>query len=486
MRSLFGRFSGGLTLLAATSLGAALLTSACGGDDDGDGGGEGGEGGAVSASGGSGSGSGGADGSGGGGVTPESLVEGVPGASARFLEGFPKVIAGQGDKLLVAGTLDRDFWITRLDASGEIDASFGDGGSVVVPFPAGNSNPLAALDFDIVFGLTVTDDAIYAAGSTRGFAGVTDARFALIKLSLDGELDTSFGRPEEEGLVVLDWTRSSFASSVRVAPDGKLYLVGTLENASSDIALARLNADGTVDSSFSLAGSDVGAVVSNGRSEQAQVSILTEDRLILGGGSDFRVAGLTLSGPYDDTFGTEGWSLHDGGELAAGALTSDGTLFFAGLAPRDGDRVDALRFLRLNQDGSPVDGFGTNGVVDARYDFGDYVLDESLGGAWQDSFVQVHGFSPLEDGGALVYADSLGFLVRYSALVRVNASGELVSDFGQGGLIAFPVALPLFSGAGGNPAHRLYVRGSDAWFVEEAVLTGGNRGVLIHVDLDAL
>src|SRR5690606_12232058 len=142
-------------------------------------------------------------------------------------------------------------------------------------------------------------------GAATGWNGLSDTRWGVAKMSPDGELDSAFA---DEGLKFIDWTIGSRAHRVRVTADEKIYVAGTIENNSTDIAVLRLESNGDVDNTFTLTGEGAGAVVSDNNNEHGTSLSVGEDNILLAGGPDFGVAGLTLEGPYDAAFGTDGWS----------------------------------------------------------------------------------------------------------------------------------------------------------------------------------
>ena len=83
--------------------------------------------------------------------------------------------------------------------------------------------------------------------------------FIVVRLAADGTLDAAFGA---EGIVSADFVRNCrHAYAVIQQSDGKLVLAGTAstpglneEEVSSDMALARFNADGSLDTTFGNAG----------------------------------------------------------------------------------------------------------------------------------------------------------------------------------------------------------------------------------------
>lgn len=478
MKAFGGRWGWGRTVaFSALVLGAAA--PACSGDGASDGGaGAGAEGGAGA--------TGGATGSGGGagaGALP-TIDLGIDAASAIVLDGFPLTIVHDAGALLVAGWSEGDFWVTRLDEDGEVDRTFGTDGRTLVAFPEGDENLLGRANFDAAYALHPTEDAIWVAGAVRGFSALLDTRWGVAKLDSRGVLDETFA---DDGVKLVDWTIGSRAYGVQVDSEARIYLNGTIENASTDMAVARLLPSGEFDTTFSLTGAGAGAVLSDNRNEQGFSGALLEDRYLVAGGPDFAVAATDLEGKYLESFGTDGWSTPAEGNLD-GMLRAGDSFFLAGTEPpNDDSRVEALLVVKMDADGVVDGSFGDGGVARLTYDFGSYVWPELENQAgFEDAFVRVNGLAVLDDGALLVYADAVGFLVRYPIVLKVTPEGELDTTFGQGGLVAFPVAMPLLAGASGQPTTRLAVSGSRAWLVDEGVFEGGNRGFLIRMDLDRL
>src|SRR5207248_8423703 len=100
----------------------------------------------------------------------------------------------------------------------------------------------------------VTTGRIVVAGDTTTGDGQYD--FALARYNTDGSLDTSFG-PGHNGKVVTDFgTDDDQAYAVAIQADGKIVLAGRAhpdipsQDSNYDFALARYNADGSLDTSF--------------------------------------------------------------------------------------------------------------------------------------------------------------------------------------------------------------------------------------------
>ncbi len=114
-------------------------------------------------------------------VDPTFGVDGrasVPGAGSIFAEGM----AVQADgKILIAGTLNSDYIVARLDANGAIDPSFGQSGIATIDLG----------ETDTARSITVQADGKILIAGTSTNAGVN--QFSLVRLNADGSLDTSLG-----------------------------------------------------------------------------------------------------------------------------------------------------------------------------------------------------------------------------------------------------------------------------------------------------
>ena len=185
-----------------------------------------------------------------------------------------------------------------------------------------------------------------------------------------GELDTVFG---VNGRVAITLSGDSLGIAGLQQPDGKLLVVGSTEmpGPHSDFAVLRLNVDGTLDATFGADG--VATVDFNGIGDDANVVLLQPDGKIVAAGSaetseanfDIALARFNGNGTLDTTFGTDGRATLDlggGHEFAAGAvLVQGGRIVVAGTSDANVD-YDVV-FARFNADGILDTTFGTNGSV---------------------------------------------------------------------------------------------------------------------------
>ena len=240
-----------------------------------------------------------------------------------------------------------------LAAPGELDASFGSGGTVITSFGGADVASAVAIQ---------PDGKLVVAGRTN-IAGNTV--FALARYNANGGLDPAFGTG---GLVTTDFGSTDQAFAVALQGDGKIVTAG---RRGSDVIVARYNADGTQDTLFGPANTPGRVITNFGATEQALALVLQPDGKIVvagrtnkpapNGNFDFALARYESTGTLDLTFGTAGLVTTDfGGSVDrafAMALQPDGKLVVVG----DSDANFALA--RYNSDGSLDAGFGAGGKV---------------------------------------------------------------------------------------------------------------------------
>jgi uncharacterized delta-60 repeat protein len=181
---------------------------------------------------------------------------------------------------------NNDFALARYNTTGDLDSSFGatsgsfgPAGTVTTDFGSGD----AAIN-----ALTVSPSGEYlVAGSAfNGTTGNTD--FALGLYNTDGSLDSSFGATSAifgpAGTVTTDFgSGAAQINALTIDPSGEYVAAGNAFNSTTgynDFALARYNADGSLDTTFGAAGSSfgpVGTITTDFGSGDAQVNALAID-----------------------------------------------------------------------------------------------------------------------------------------------------------------------------------------------------------------
>ncbi len=145
--------------------------------------------------------------------------------------------------LVAAGSAGAGVAVVRLDASGEADPSFGNGGLVMVNGLGVNQNLSGP---DHVVGLALQGDDILVAKHT------SDGHFGLVRLLSNGSVDTSFG---VNGMSSANFGGTDDADSIIQENTGQILVLGTsLQNNSPMTAVAAFDANGNPIADFGSGG----------------------------------------------------------------------------------------------------------------------------------------------------------------------------------------------------------------------------------------
>ncbi len=359
-------------------------------------------------------------------------------AVARYQDGLPvgildrswngtgiarmPVPAGEQDPSAVASALQSDGKVlvteetfntqtlSRFNANGTVDTSFGAKGIAVLPAALGQIRRL----------VVQPDKKILAYGSDQ----TTRFKPTVVRLNSNGTIDASFG---SRGVAEVDYGFDVRAEAFDIQADGKIVVGGTVIGSAASSALARFNSNGSLDTSFGKGGKLIFDLGSNDF-EQVQALIIQADQKIvvagtIGGsnGIDFAVARVNTNGTLDNSFSGDGRFSFDFGqseEVNAIAQQRDGKLVLAGTTFNG---LTDIAVLRLKSDGSLDNTF--NGTGTFRVDLGGVETAEAVA---------------LAADGKIVVAGSTGHSGLHFgdgdfALVRINANGGLDPGFGIGG-----------------------------------------------------
>jgi uncharacterized delta-60 repeat protein len=168
------------------------------------------------------------------------------GGEAAFANAFDVAIQSDG-KVVSAGTAScaescSRYALARYNADGTLDSGFGENGEVLTSLTDG---------FDVGQAVAIQADGRIVAAGEAGFCCEITGSFGLVRYNADGTLDAGFS---DDGVVVTNFTPvDDSAADLAIQADGKIVAAGGAgyNGASSSFALARYNADGTRDTSFS-------------------------------------------------------------------------------------------------------------------------------------------------------------------------------------------------------------------------------------------
>ena len=323
-------------------------------------------------------------------------------ATNGFLNGGGRdvVVQPDGKTIVVGGKITPTFTLSnmaaiRYNVDGSIDTTFGTNGTAVVTFLVGSDfGSAAAIAIELL-----PDGRILLAG-TVAQQGVANANFALVRLSANGVLDTTFGN---QGRVITDISVDQNDTVSAMAVDqvrGKIYLGGNSRSQivaaqqTDNFAVARYNInDGSLDTSFNGTGFQSFPIFPLGdnipsTSRLNDIALQSDGRVVSTGfttrlvvqGEYFTTTRLNLDGSIDTTFGVAGIVLtnfpsSETNAYSAAAqtvsITQVGKIFVGGTS----SGIGFYSVAQYNSDGSLDAAFGSGGKLRAA---GVPILDSAI------------------------------------------------------------------------------------------------------------
>jgi len=322
-------------------------------------------------------------------------------------------LAFQNGKILVAGGVGDDFFLGRFNADGTVDNSFGTDGYVRTDLGGNN---------DAAYAVALLSNGSILVG---GKGGVDPAQAALVRYSSEGALDAAFGT---NGVLLLG-AQTQMIDVSGIVLQGEKILI----RSAWPCKISRLNADGSLDSSFGSNGTTETPVVGSPYSSMLRLD--GEGRILAGGivvaEQDMAAARLDANGALDSTFGdggvatvqfaTQMWSRAD-----ALTIQDDGKIVLAGVTDTGGSNY-AFGLARLTELGEIDTSFGSGGTVTTTFAFDTEIID-----------YEAHGVAIQPDGKIVAFGSGYtetGSRGRF-LLARYGADGSLDASFGSGGLVA--------------------------------------------------
>jgi len=425
-------------------------------------------------------------------------------------------IAIQSDgKIVVAGRASSatggDFGLARYNADGSLDTNadadpgthFGGDGIVTTPVAPANGS-------DDATDVAIQSDGKIVVAGEADMGGATGFDFAVLRYNADGTLDDGGGGSDFGGDGVVTTpigpsTGEDVALGVAIQSGGKIVVAGYADMGGTtdfDFALARYNADGSLDdagggSSFDTDGIVTTNFTDDGGDDEANAVAIQGDGKIVAAGyqhpsagnNDVALARYHVDGSLDtnadadpgthlDSDGKVVTSFDPGGDVAQDvAIQSDGKIVAVG----DGDdEFGIVRYigsdgaLDAGFDGDPGNTGGGNGMVATEFASGDSNANAQAIAIQGDGKLVVAGVADVDTGAGLN---------QDFALARYNASnGTLDDGFAGDGTVTTAVA-----GTTSDRALDLRLQ-SDGKIVAvgEATLAGSNDFALARYGLDLL
>jgi uncharacterized delta-60 repeat protein len=236
-----------------------------------------------------------------------------------------------------------------------LDTSFGTNGYVIGNF-GGTDEKAQVLR-------VLSDNSFIVLGETNQGG---NQKFVVAKYTRTGTLDTTFGTG---GYTYVFFPGGvNYANGMYIQNDNKILVIGSAFIGSTDILIARLNANGSLDTSFGTGGK---AVIDNAGAGDEGYDVLqlsTGKILICGnsdsaGSDDFMTARLLSDGTLDTTYGTAGFAINTINGVFTDRITSckeiNNSIYAAGTI-----NVGSVSLLaKFNSTGTFDTTFGTAGKV---------------------------------------------------------------------------------------------------------------------------
>ncbi|SEH70239.1 delta-60 repeat domain-containing protein/Por secretion system C-terminal sorting domain-containing protein [Paenimyroides aquimaris] len=316
-----------------------------------------------------------------------------------------------------------DFYLSRYHANGKIDTSFGTNGFLVYSSPSTSQRAPLLNMFKLNDGKIMVH--CYHDNSTR-----------LIRFSSIGVIDSSFGTNGEVNL-----STGEYYKIVQTANNKFLLLGQYYDGYNNMYQFARLNTNGTFDTTFGTNGTKIVDPTAYRFDLISDIAYTTDDKIItIGMSYDSStttkgvIARFTSLGVLDTSFGTNGLVTLDVNTPGNNALLknvaiqqNNGTIVICGDAMSPGGTggfYGAQPFLaKINKNGTMVKQFGTNGI---KYYNTIFQANDSFTG------INFHNNTILISGTA---SKPFPYMQTFYYLRLVNNDGSDVIDFGNNGIM---------------------------------------------------
>ena len=339
---------------------------------------------------------------------------------------------------------------TAKAAPGDLDPNF-NGGTVRTGFGFGN---------DVIHSTVLQPDGKIV---VAGYAQDNAYDFALARYNPDGTLDTSF---DGDGTVTTDFAAGTDdLQAIALQGDGKIVAAGRSSvggSFSSDVALVRYHANGSLDTSF---GGDGKVTTDFGTSDDRAYAIVVQPdgKIVVAGNAqgDFALARYNPDGSLDTSFGNGGKVVTDFASGIDGAyalaIQPDGKIVAAGKGFAVEEGISNFALARYH----------VNGLLDSSFDGDGKVLTDFAQGTDLVKDLVIQGDGKIVAAGSSESAD-------YDiALVRYNTNGSLDTSFDEDGKVTTVV------GAGDDFGEAVLLQGDGKIVVVGRSFNGANDDFVV-------
>ena len=226
------------------------------------------------------------------------------------------------------------------------------------------------------------------------------------------------------------------ANAIEVLPNGKTLVAGqALSPTAFDFTIVQYNADGTLDTTFGTDG--ITQIDFGGGSDDVNsIAIQDDGKIVLGGkaGTDFGLARLNSDGTLDTTFGGTGT-----GRVSLSASSGTDEINSIAIDDVSGDII-VTGYADFNNSDLIVARFDSDGILDATFAGGTGIATIETGGSDVGQTVRILGDRSILIGGTnnteFSSSEDEDFV-----LVKLTEDGELDTDFGDAGIATIDLGL---------------------------------------------
>jgi uncharacterized delta-60 repeat protein len=300
------------------------------------------------------------------------LTTDIGGAYIAANDNGAAVLVKSNGKIVVAGTSSTsgtnaksELAIVQYKSNGKPDNNFGFQGKVLGEFEGGNFVARTA---------AVQTDGKIIVGGYFDIAGKHD--FALVRYNADGSLDKTFSS-DGFVTTKISLIGPDHCQALGIQPDGKIVAAGSSQDCllgstfcKPDFAVVRYNADGTLDNFFSLDGKLTtdfasNADVINSVALQQDGKIVVAGYTYTGSHFDMAVARYNANGDPDNTFSGDGKLTTDFSSFDDFAqcvkIQADGKIVVGGYSGKTSVKDNDFALVRYNTNGTLDNLFSSDG-----------------------------------------------------------------------------------------------------------------------------
>ena len=327
--------------------------------------------------------------------------------------------------------------LVRYKTDGSLVENFGEGGKMLIP---------SIEEYENILSITLEGEGsntflVFANNRLEPQEGMNIGaikEYYLKKYDFNGNLIDSFG---ENGKLII----SHRVVSVGIQQDNKILLLGTAnDNSKNGYLVTRYFSDGSLDNTFGIDGE---VIISFGANQYrpAQIKSLDSGEILVLGSifkiakNDFALAKLNIDGTLDSSFGIDGKITTEFTNYSSIALQTDdlaysmevqqnGKIVVVGAISFNSEDKQNQAIIRYDENGTIDKSFGDNGKIITRipdrYSHGRTVLLQ------EDGKILVGGIS-----WTGIYKESAFILTRY--LIELNV-GSLYSSLSENRPLIYP------------------------------------------------